>query len=397
MQEAEIKKSLSKIWLSSPHMGGTELDYINKAFEQNWIAPLGPNVSGFEKDIEDYLFNSSPLKGGREGACAALSSGTAALHLALIILGVERGDEVICQSLTFAASANPIAYQGAIPVFVDSEPDTLNISPIFLEEAIKDRISKGKKPKAIIAVHLYGMPYKVEEVHQVAQKYEIPIIEDSAEALGSSYKAQKCGTFGDLSILSFNGNKIITTSGGGALVAKSEKIKKQAIFLSTQARDEAPHYQHSQIGYNYRMSNICAGIGRGQMEVLDEHVNKRRAMHQFYQGLFEGIEGVKIFSEINNSYFCNNWLTVITIDPTVKQVFNREALRMHLEKENIESRPLWKPMHLQPVFKDAPFYGNVIASNAFKIGLCLPSGSNLNEMDQNRIAKAINDFFKAND
>ncbi|HET7360960.1 MAG TPA: aminotransferase class I/II-fold pyridoxal phosphate-dependent enzyme [Salinimicrobium sp.] len=377
-----------KIWLSSPHMGGTELDYINQAFEQNWIAPLGPNVTGFEKDIEAYLKEGSEV--------AVLSSGTAALHLALILLGVKSGDEVICQSLTFAASANPIAYQGATPIFVDSEPDTLNISPEFLEEAIKDRISKGKKPKAIIAVHLYGMPYKVEEVHQIAQKYEIPIIEDSAEALGSSYNGQKCGTFGDLSILSFNGNKIITTSGGGALVAKNEEIKQKAIFLSTQARDEAPHYQHSQIGYNYRMSNICAGIGRGQMKVLDAHVKKRRAMHKFYKNLFEDIKEVKIFSEINNSYFCNNWLTVITIDPTIKQGFDREALRMHLEKENIESRPLWKPMHLQPVFKDAPFYGNGIASNAFKIGLCLPSASNLNEVDQNRIAKAINDFFKAN-
>lgn len=375
----------SKIWLSSPHMGGNEQKYINQAFKENWIAPLGPNVTGFEEDIENYL---------QEGVkVAALSSGTAALHLALIILGVERGDEVICQSLTFAASANPITYLGATPVFIDSEDDTLNISPSAMEDAIKDRISQGKKPKAIVAVHLYGMPYKVEEIHAVAKKYEIPVIEDSAEALGSSYKNQKCGTFGDLSVLSFNGNKIITTSGGGALVCRNPEWKKKAIFLATQARDEATHYEHSEIGYNYRMSNICAGIGRGQMEVLDKHVAARRQMHTFYKNLFNEEEGVKIFSESEKTYFCNHWLTVIQIDK-LNNGLSREDLRMHLLKKNIESRPLWKPMHMQPVFKNAPFYGTEIASGAFENCLCLPSGSNLSENEKQRISRAIKTFLE---
>lgn len=373
-----------KIWLSSPHMGGSERKYIDEAFEQNWIAPLGPNVTGFEADIEEYL--------GKQVQVAALSSGTAALHLALVQLGVGNSDEVICQSLTFAASANPIVYQGATPVFVDSEPDTLNICPHYLEEAIKDRISKGKKPKAIIAVHLYGMPYKVTEVRKIAQQYEIPVIEDSAEALGSSFNGQKCGTFGDFSILSFNGNKIITTSGGGALVAKNKKIKDKTIFLATQARDEAPHYQHSEIGYNYRMSNICAGIGRGQMEVLDEHVKKRRGMHSFYKGLFSKTPDIKVYSEPEKGYFSNHWLTVIEFATSEKHS-NKEKFKVELEKENIESRPLWKPMHLQPVFKKAPFYGEGIAEEAFSKALCLPSGSNLEEPERERIAKVIHLFL----
>ena len=375
----------SKIWLSSPHMGGNELKYINKAFEENWIAPLGPNVTGFEEDIENYLQEDVKV--------AALSSGTAALHLALIILGVESGDEIICQSLTFAASANPISYLGATPIFIDSEDDTLNICPSAMEEAIKERISKGKKPKAIVAVHLYGMPYKVEEIHSVAKKYEIPIIEDSAEALGSSYGDRKCGTFGDISILSFNGNKIITTSGGGALVSRNPDWKKRAIFLATQARDEAPHYQHSVIGYNYRMSNICAGIGRGQMEVLNEHVVARRQMHAFYENLFKEEEGVKIFREPEKNYFCNHWLTVIQIEQ-LNNGLKREDLRLYLEKNNIESRPLWKPMHLQPVFKNAPYYGGDKASRAFEKCLCLPSGSNLSENDKQRISRTINNFLE---
>ncbi len=379
-----------KIWLSSPHMGGSEQKYINQAFDQNWIAPLGPNVNGFEEDLKKYLF--SPGHDNKENAVAALSSGTAALHLALILLGVERGDEVLCQSLTFAASANPIVYQGATPVFVDSEADTLNISPEHLEEAIRSRIAKGKKPKALIAVHLYGMPYKVEEIHAIAQKYEIPVIEDSAEALGSTYKGQKCGTFGELAILSFNGNKIITTSGGGALVTQNSEMKEKAVFLATQARDAAPHYQHSHIGYNYRMSNICAGIGRGQMEVLDDHVAKRREMHQFYQDFFINSDNVKVFSEPNEKIFSNHWLTVVEFSG--KNSGASEALRKHLEKENIESRPLWKPMHLQPVFKDAPYYGSGIASEAFERGLCLPSGSNLGEAEKERIANALNGFFE---
>lgn len=377
-----------KIWLSSPHMGGSEQKYVNEAFAQNWIAPLGPNVNGFEEDLKTYLFSVSQ---DRSGEVAALSSGTAALHLALIILGVGRGDEVLCQSLTFAASANPIVYQGATPIFIDSEPETLNICPDHLEDAIQDRIEKGKKPKAIIAVHLYGMPYKVQEVHSIASKYSIPVIEDSAEALGSSYRGRKCGTFGDLSILSFNGNKIITTSGGGALVTKDLKTKEKAVFLATQARDSAPHYQHSQIGYNYRMSNVCAGIGRGQMEVLDNHVSKRREMHRFYQEFFINYD-VKVFSEVNDDIFSNHWLTVIEVNE--QKQFSRESLRRYLEKENIESRPLWKPMHLQPVFKDAPYYGRGVASKAFDRGLCLPSGSNLGPKEKDRINKALAGFFK---
>ncbi|MCY2686981.1 DegT/DnrJ/EryC1/StrS family aminotransferase [Salinimicrobium sp. TH3] len=372
-----------KIWLSSPHMGGNELTYIHEAFQQNWIAPLGPNVNGFEEDIKKYLQSDIHV--------AALSSGTAALHLALKLVGVERGDEVLCQSLTFAASANPIVYLGARPVFVDSEEDTLNISPVFLEEAIKDRIKKGRKPKAIIGVHLYGMPYKIDEVHEVAARYEIPIIEDSAEALGSSYKGQKCGTFGEFSILSFNGNKIITTSGGGALITRTQELKEKIVFLATQARDEAPHYQHSEIGYNYRLSNIAAGIGRGQMEILDAHVDKRREMNEFYKRLFSAVKEVKVLSEPENTYFCNHWLTVIIAEEG--GAFNTEALRLYLEQENIESRPLWKPMHLQPVFKDASFYGNGVAAAAFKNGLCLPSGSNLGENERNRINAAINNFL----
>lgn len=390
-QQTEVpQKALAKIWLSSPHMGGGEKKYVDQAFEQNWIAPLGPNVTGFEKDIRDYLYPEQ--ESGSE--VAALSSGTAALHLALILSGVESGDEVICQSLTFAASANPIVYQGATPIFVDSEPETLNICPVQLEAAITDRIANGKKPKAIIAVHLYGMPYRVKEVHRVAEAYGIPVIEDSAEALGSIYNGRKCGTFGDFSILSFNGNKIITTSGGGALVARSQEDKQKAVFLATQARDEAPHYQHSHIGYNYRMSNICAGIGRGQMEVLDNHISKRRAMHAFYKELLKDIPEVKIFSEPKNSYFCNHWLTVIQVNESEAKGFTSEGLRLHLEKENIESRPLWKPMHMQPVFKDAPYYGGQVASEAFKNGLCLPSGSNLGEEERQRIATSIRGYFQ---
>ena len=369
-----------RIFLSSPHMGGSEIKYIEQAFDQNFIAPLGPNVTHFEEDLQGYL--------GENVQVAALSSGTAALHLALIQCGVGREDEVLCQSLTFAASANPIVYQGATPVFVDSEADTLNICPEALETAIKERIKKGKTPKAIIAVHLYGMPYKVEEVHAVAEKFGIPVIEDSAEALGSSYKDQKCGTFGDLSILSFNGNKIITTSGGGALVTKDHKIKERALFLATQARDQAPHYQHSHIGYNYRLSNISAGIGRGQMEVLDKHVQKRRAVNKFYQEIFEETEGIELFTEPGNLYYSNFWLSTIFFDEKRKNI-GPEELRLHLEQHNIESRPIWKPMHLQPIFRDAPYYGRGVAEKFFKWGLCLPSGSNLTQKEKERIETAI--------
>ena len=374
-----------KIWLSSPHMGGTEQKYIHEAFETNWVAPLGPNVNGFEQDLETYLGNNVFV--------GALSSGTAALHLALILLKVKVGDEVICQSMTFSASANPIVYQGAIPIFVDSERDTWNICPNALETAIKERISKGRKPKAIIAVHLYGMPFKVDEIRTIANKYEIPIIEDSAEALGSAFKGQKCGTFGDISILSFNGNKIITTSGGGAIVTKNELLKNEAVFLATQARDNAPHYQHSKIGYNYRLSNICAGIGRGQMEILDSHIEKRREMHQFYKNVFVDQEGITIFSEPNEDYYSNHWLSAIIINSEKNNGKSREDLRLLLENENIESRPLWKPMHLQPVFKNAPYYGGSVSEELFNNGLCLPSGSNLNSDDITRIKSVLFDKF----
>lgn len=374
-----------KIWLSSPHMGGNELKYIHQAFDENWVAPLGPNVNEFEKSLENFL--------GDEVQIAALSAGTAALHLALIECGVEYGDEVICQSMTFSASANPIAYQGAVPVFVDSEADTWNICPIALEEAIKDRMAKGKKPKAIVAVHLYGMPFKVDEVMAVANKYEIPVIEDAAEALGSKYKNRSCGTFGRFGVLSFNGNKIITTSGGGALVCHTEEDKNKAVFLATQARDDAPHYQHSHIGYNYRMSNICAGIGRGQVEVLEDRVQARRLMSKFYVELFKDIPGVTVFTEPNADYFSNHWLSAITIDPQSAGI-NREDLRLGLQNVNIESRPLWKPMHMQPIFSNSPYYGNNICEDLFEKGLCLPSGSNLTNDDRDRISDAIFNIIK---
>ncbi len=378
--------TLPKIWLSSPHMGGTELNYIHQAFDSNWVAPLGPNVSGFEDDLEKYI--------GQNSHVAALSSGTAAIHLGLILLGVSAGDEVICQSFTFSASANPILYQGAVPIFVDSEPDTWNICPKALEEAILDRISKGKKPKAIIGVHLYGMPFKVDEIRTIAHRYAIPLLEDSAEALGSTYKGKRCGTFGDFGVLSFNGNKIITTSGGGALVCKTKELKDKTIFFSTQSRDNAPHYQHSEIGYNYRLSNICAGIGRGQMEVLDQHIARRREMHQWYQEYFKDMDGVDVFSEPSADYYSNHWLTSIVVHPEKLAGKTREDLRLALEAQNIESRPLWKPMHLQPIFADAPYYGDKIAENLFRDGLCLPSGSNLTEEDRARILSVFNIFFK---
>ena len=374
-----------KISLSTPHMGGHELKYIQEAFEQNWVAPLGPNVDTLEQEIENFL--------GENSYVAVLNSATSAIHLALIILGVRRGDEVICQSFTFSASANPIVYLGAMPIFVDSEPDTWNICPMQLEIAIKDRISKGKKPKAIIAVDLYGMPCQIDEIMDIANRYEIPVIEDSAEALGSSYKGQKCGTFGDISVLSFNGNKIITTSGGGALVCKNKDVKDKAVFLSTQARDEAPHYQHSEIGYNYRMSNICAGIGRGQMEVLYTRIDQRRANHQFYKEIFEDWAGVRLFTEPSSQYFSNHWLSAIVIDEG-KAKFDKENLRLELLRNNIECVPLWKPLHLQPVFVNAPYYGANVAEKLFEEGLCLPSGSNLTNTERERIKNVIVSFKK---
>jgi len=375
-----------KIWLSSPHLGGSEQKFVQEAFDTNWIAPLGSNVDGFEMDLESYL--------EKEIHVAVLSSGTAAIHLGLILLGVTKNDEVLVQTHTHNASVNPIIYQGATPIFIDSEIETGNICPVYLEKAILHRIAVSKKPKAIIAVHLYGMPYKIEEIRAIANKYEIPILEDSAEALGSTFKGQKCGTFGDFGVLSFNGNKIITTSGGGALAANSKKLKEKAIFYATQARDQAPHHQHSEIGYNYRMSNICAGIGRGQMEVLDNHVALRIKMHNFYESLFKEINGVTVFKTPNSDYFSNYWLTTILIDPILTDGINRETLRLALDAENIESRPLWKPMHLQPVFEEYPYYGATVAEMLFENGLCLPSGSNLTENECERIAKVVKSTFK---
>jgi dTDP-4-amino-4,6-dideoxygalactose transaminase len=376
--------SLSKIWLSSPHMGGNELKYIHEAFDSNWVAPLGANVDGFELDLENYLQENSNV--------AVLNSGTAAIHLGLMLLGVQAGDEVICQSLTFSASVNPVIYIGATPIFVDSELQTWNICPVALEKAIIDRIQKGKKPKAIVTVHLYGMPFLIEQVCAVAAKYDIPILEDSAEAMGSLYKGQRCGTFGAIGVLSFNGNKIITTSGGGALVAQSRTMKEKAIFLATQARDQAPHYQHSEIGYNYRMSNISAGIGRGQMEVLELRVAQRRKMHEFYTRIISLIPGVSLLKEPNSDYFSNFWLTTLLIDPTIQNKTSHD-LRIAFGEANIESRPFWKPMHLQPVFAHHPYYGERVAETLFDQGLCLPSGSNLTDEDRQRIENVLVDFF----
>ena len=381
----------NRIWLSLAHMGGREQEFIQEAFDTNWVVPLGPNVNAFEKALRDFLIENGKLKVEDEGKqVVALSAGTAALHLGLILLGVGEGDEVICQSFTFSASANPIAYLGATPVFVDSEVDTWNMDPELLEEAIKDRLKKtGRLPKAIIPVHLYGMPGKLDVILEVARRYKIPVLEDSAEALGSEYKGKKCGTFGEYAALSFNGNKIITTSGGGALVCPSEERAKRALFYATQAREQAPHYQHEKIGYNYRMSNICAGIGRGQMFVLDEHVARRREIHDLYVKLLAGVKGVKVMCQPEGEDFNSNyWLTCITVDPE-EAGFTREDVRLALDEDNIEGRPLWKPMHLQPVFKNAPFYGNGTSERLFEIGLCLPSGPTLTDEDVERVTKVV--------
>jgi dTDP-4-amino-4,6-dideoxygalactose transaminase len=368
-----------KIWLSAPHMGGEEIKFVNEAFETNWIAPVGPHITAFEEELA--AFNNI-------GHCAALSSGTAAIHLALLVLNVKRGDEVICSTFTFSGSCNPIAYQGAIPVFVDSEEQTWNMDPELLEEAIEDRLKRtGKKPKAIIFVHLYGMPGRIEDIMRIANRYEIPVIEDAAEALGSSYNGKKLGTFGDLGIYSFNGNKIITTSGGGALVSENETWIKQVKFLATQARDPAPHYQHSQIGFNYRLSNVCAGIGRGQLNVLGERIRQRRANFEFYKNRLGSTPGVQFLEEPGKA-FSNRWLTTILIDPTITKA-TKEVIRIALEKENIESRPLWKPMHLQPVFSNANAYVNGTSEKLFANGLCLPSSSNLSENQLDFIFRTI--------
>lgn len=371
-----------KIWLSLAHMGGNEQKYIREAFDTNWVVPLGPNVNGLESDLKAFLGGSHHV--------VALSAGTAALHLALVQCGVGHGDEVICQSFTFAASANPITYLGGKPIFVDSEADTWNMSPVHLQEAIEDRIATmGKKPKAIIPVHLYGMPAKMDEIMAIANRYEIPVIEDAAEALGSSFNGVMCGTFGLFGILSFNGNKIITTSGGGALVCATAEQAAKTIFLATQARDNAPHYQHSEIGYNYRMSNICAGIGRGQCEVLPLRVERRREINEIYRKAFEGIKGISLQTEPNEKYFSNYWLTSILVNPAQTGGVTREDIRLECERANIETRPLWKPMHLQPVFASAPFYGDGTSEQLFDDGLCLPSGSILTDEQINRVIGVI--------
>lgn len=374
---------MNKIWLSSPHMSGNEMKYVKEAFDTNWIAPLGPNVTAFENELGEYL---------NIGHVAALASGTAALHLALIILGVKPGDEVISSSFTFSASVNPIVYLGATPVLIDSEEDSWNMSPQLLESAITDRIRKGKKPKAIIVVHLYGMPAKIIEILSIASKYKIPVVEDAAESLGSKYGGVSCGTFGDLGILSFNGNKIITTSGGGALISNNGEYIKKARFLSTQARDNAPYYQHSEIGYNYRMSNVLAGIGRGQLEIIEERVLKRRAIFDLYYQNLKHIPGISFLPEIQLHY-SNRWLTTILIDPSKTNNICNDDISKALAKDNIETRPLWKPMHMQPIFNGYPFYSKGVSERLFKMGLCLPSGSNMSDDDIKRVLSGIIDLF----
>jgi dTDP-4-amino-4,6-dideoxygalactose transaminase len=375
-----MEKPYSKrIYLSPPHMSGGEMKYIREAFDQNWVAPLGPNVDGFEEAIARF---------SGVDHVAVLNSGTAAIHLALIMLGVGPGDEVIASTFTFSATVNPIRYLGATPVLVDSEPDTWNMDPDLLEKAIRERIGEGKRPKAIIPVHLYGMPAKLDEIMEIAGKYGIPVIEDAAEALGSRYRGEAAGTRGVMGVYSFNGNKLLSTSGGGALVSRDEKLIAKARFLSTQARDPAPHYQHSQIGYNYRMSNIVAGIGRGQMEVIGERIKSRRDNFQFYRRELGAFEGISFLEEPGEPFFSNYWLTTILIDPE-KTGTSREELQVELEKENIETRPLWKPMHLQPVFSSSPAYTSGVSEALFKRGLCLPSGSGMSDQDRSRILKAI--------
>ena len=373
----------SRIFLSLPHLGGNEMKWIEEAFKDSWVVPLGPNVNEFEQLLGDYLGNNNVV---------ALSAGTAALHLGLVALDVKAGDEVLCQSFTFAASANPIKYLGANPVFVDSEPDTWNMCPQALEEAICDRKRvTGRYPKAIIPVHLYGMPAKMNEIVAISNKYNIPIIEDAAEALGSTYYDKKCGTFGEYGVLSFNGNKIITTSGGGALICPNETADKHIKFLATQARENMPYYYHNVIGYNYRLSNISAGIGCGQMQVLDDHVARRRAIHKLYTELLKDVDGISVKQNPSDKFDSNFWLTTITFDEKLN--VTPEDMRLALEAENIESRWLWRPMHMQPVYHDAPYYGGNCAESLFNTGLCLPSGSCLTDEDIHRVVNAIKNFL----
>ena len=371
-----------KIWLSSPHISGNEQKYVNEAFDTNWIAPAGPHINKFEEEL-------SKVSDGLN--VAVLSTGTSAIHLALILLGVSRDDIVICSSFTFSASVNPVIYQGAQPVFIDSEEDTWNMDPILLEEAILYQISVSKKPKAIILVHLYGFPAKMDEIMNIAKKYDISIIEDAAEALGSRYRNKPLGCFGTIGIYSFNGNKIITTSSGGAILSRDSKIIEKARFLSTQARDKQPHYEHSEIGYNYRMSNVCAAIGIGQLEVLEDRVEKRRFVYGFNKRELSSIQEINFLEELPG-FFSNRWLTTILISKD--SVINREDIRLRLLNENIECRPLWKPMHLQPVFKNYKTFNNGVSEDLFNRGLCLPSGSNLSNDDLKRIVNIIKSLYE---
>ena len=370
-----------RILLCLAHMSGNEQKYIKEAFDTNWVVPLGPNVNAFEEDLEQFL--------GEDKHVAALSAGTAAIHLGLVLLGVGKGDEVICQSFTFSASANPVVYQGATPVFVDSEPGSWNMSPELLDEAIRDRIAKtGRKPKAIVAVHLYGMPAMIDEIMEVAARYDIPVLEDAAEALGSEYKGQQCGTFGAYGALSFNGNKMITTSGGGAIVCPTAERKQRATFFATQAREPFPYYQHEHIGYNYRMSNICAGIGRGQMTVLRDHIAHHRHVADLYQAAFADLDGITLHTNPSAKQQSNYWLNTITVD-AAKCGIDADTLRQRLDAKGIESRLLWKPLHLQPVFADCPKYVNGVSEQLFGCGLCLPSGPLVSDEDVEYIVNEI--------
>ena len=373
----------NKIWLSPPHISENEKKYVDEAFEQNWIAPVGPHINKFEDEL-------SKVSKGFD--VAVLSSGTAAIHLALVLLGVKNDDHVICSSFTFSASVNPIIYLGASPIFIDSEQDTWNMDPSLLEQAIVNQTNINKKPKAIILVHLYGYPSKIEEIISISKKYDIPIIEDAAEALGSKYKNQPLGTFGDIGIFSFNGNKIITTSSGGAILSKNKEFIKKAKFLATQAREDQPHYEHKEIGYNYRMSNVCAAIGLGQLEVLEKRVVKRRYIHDFYKNKLSKIESIKFLNDIDG-FYSNRWLTTIVLDENSK--INNEKIRLELQKNNIESRPLWKPMHLQPVFNTYQAFTNGVSEDLFNRGLCLPSGSNMSDQDLNRVVDIIKNLHES--
>lgn len=376
-----------KIFLSIAHMGGQEQAFIKEAFDTNWVVPLGPNVDAFEQELAAYM--------GQDRHVVALSAGTAAIHLGLVQLGVGRDDEVICQTFTFSASANPVAYQGATPVFVDSEPETWNMSPELLEEAILDRKAKtGRYPKAIIPVHLYGMPAQMDRINAIAAKYNIPVLEDAAEAIGSEYKGRKCGTFGEFGALSFNGNKMITTSGGGALVCRTAEQARRTMFFATQARENRPYYYHEHIGYNYRMSNICAGIGRGQMLVLKDHVDRRRAIHALYTELLSDVPGVEVKQNPTSDYDSNFWLSCITVDPQQAGA-TADEIRLHLDEANIESRLLWRPMHMQPVFAKNPYYGSNVAERLFESGLCLPSGSILTDEQIGRVVAEIRSYLRS--